>query len=89
MSKLLEEMQAHIASPEFLAYVEQFPDAYDAAVRTTFVSIDEPGSNATQLGKFYQVMWEELPDNPNIRHGAFFKICDFAEQYCFPGEDEG
>jgi len=84
---LLEEMQVFIQSPMFLTYVEHFPDAYQAASELTSVSIEQPGDDLRQLGRFYQTMWDALPDAPYIRHGAFYKICDFAEKYCYPDED--
>jgi len=85
---LLEQMLEHIKSPEFLTYVEAFPDSYDQARLATQVSIDEPGTDVQALGRFYQRLWEALPDAPGIRFGAFYKICDFAEAYCFPSADE-
>ena len=41
-----------------------------------------------ELLKPFQDFWEELPDDPSIRRGPFFEICDLAERYCF-SVDEG
>ena len=80
-------MRAHITSPEFLTYIEAFPDAYEFAKNRSGVSIEQPGDSLTSLGRFYQFLWEALPDAPGIRHGAFYRICDFAEAYCFPDNE--
>jgi hypothetical protein len=50
-----------------------------------------------EILKQFQDFWEALPDSPEIRTGAFFPICDLAEEYCFgetptfeaPGKEEG
>lgn len=39
--------------------------------------------------KFCQCLWEQLPDRMGIRFGAFFRICEFAEEYCFGEDDDG
>lgn len=74
-------------------YVKYFPDSVAEAnyyAGITFEEIMEfnfDEFNEYKVGQWFQDFWEALPDNASIRFGAFYKICDIAEQYCF-GEEE-
>lgn len=39
------------------------------------------------IGNWCQLIWDHLPNDASIRHGAFFVICDIAELYCFGDEE--
>jgi hypothetical protein len=36
-----------------------------------------------KIGRFCQMFWETLPDQSVIRKGAFFDLCNFAEDYTY------
>lgn len=83
--KLTEECKEFLMSEEFARYAAEFPVAYaKACLKTDLInSIGEWPLDWRKLGAFCQRFWETLPDDPSIRHGAFFRLCDFAERYCF------
>jgi hypothetical protein len=37
--------------------------------------------NATDLWHMFEQLWEDLPDVPSIRYGAFFPLCDLCSEY--------
>lgn len=73
-------------SESFADYAKAYPSAYTRACAR--LSLD-PDNRLTwpmewdKVGQFCQEFWELLPDSPSIRFGAFFKLCDFAEDWCF------
>lgn len=36
---------------------------------------------APQIGEWFQLFWEELPDSPKIRRLGFYELCDISEVY--------
>lgn len=79
---LTEEAMGYLNTEAFKQYVEMFPAAWREALRR----IGEAPKHSNVL-ELFQRLWEELPDSPDIRiHPAFYRICDYAEEYCF-GED--
>lgn len=84
-----------LQSEQFASYVNEFAWQYAAACEKCGLQLSSENKvnwltdraawplDFLVLGKFCQTLWEFLPDDPSIRHGAFFKLCDFAEQYVF------
>jgi hypothetical protein len=71
---------------EFRDYAREFSGAYVRACARVNLDPDKRSHwplEWDKIGKFCQVFWETLPDHSMIRHGAFFKLCEFAEHYCF------
>lgn len=71
---------------EFENYAEQFSSEYlTACLKVNLDPINRENwpMNWEKLGRFCQEFWEELPNSPRIRYGAFFKLCDFAEDWCY------
>lgn len=84
-----EILQEFFNSTEFIDYIKSFPHAYKKALEDTFHGkVPTDITTSEQWGEFYQRLWEVLPDSPRIRYGAFFRICDFAEDFCFGSSDE-
>lgn len=80
-------------SPEALEFLQslaarQYMDDFPEATRRALDRLDFSGIVIEDNALYFcQLLWEELPDSEYIRQGAFFTICDFAEQYCFGGGD--
>jgi hypothetical protein len=75
-----------LLSPEFAEYVEDFPLPYERATkRGRLDPLDRTKwpDDWNTLGKFCQDFWELLPDRADIRQGAFFRLCIFAESWVF------
>lgn len=91
MTKLALDCKRFITSTEFANYVHEFTDAYRVAVATVgldrFASREDWPNDWNPLGKFCQAFWETLPNSPDVRHGAFFTLRDFAEDWCFESDD--
>ncbi len=73
-------------SEAFKQYAKEFDAAYIRACWR--VSLDPQNRaqwpmNWDKIGRFCQMFWETLPDQSVIRKGAFFDLCDFAEDYTF------
>lgn len=83
--KIAEECKAFLLSDEFERYAKAYPVAYaKACIRIDLITERNTWPvEWKRLGNFCQVFWETLPDDPSIRRGAFFRLCDFAEQYVF------
>lgn len=75
-----------LQSELFAEYVSEHEGAYKNGCKMVGLSPDARAQWPIEfqtLGKFCHYFWFSLPDDPSIRHGAFFKLCDFAEQYVF------
>lgn len=73
-------------SESFSDYAEEFKSAYRAACYKVGLSPDSRKDWPIvweKVGYFCQEFWDRLPSNSSIRHGAFFQLCDFAEDWCF------
>lgn len=73
-------------STEFAMYAMEFSLPYlRACARVNLDPIDRTKwpLNWDKIGRFCQEFWDCLPAESRIRHGAFFKLCDFAEDWCF------
>lgn len=78
-----------LKTPEALSYLRRWElPAARASVNSglDFNHLEE--ADDIVLLSFFQYFWEALPDIPDIRTGAFFRVCDFAEFYCFEMEDD-
>jgi hypothetical protein len=81
-----QDCHAFLNSESFSQYAKSFPGAYvRASVRA---SLDPQARDKwpkfwEKIGRFCQFFWEELPDSPAIRKGAFFELCNFAEDYTY------
>jgi hypothetical protein len=73
-------------SAAFNQYAKDFHGSY---VRACYRVSLEPNDRANwplnweKIGRFCQMFWETLPDQSVIRKGAFFDLCNFAEDYTF------
>jgi hypothetical protein len=70
----------------FKKYSDDFQAPYFAACKE--VGLDPYGQKKwpmewEKIGRLCQVFWEKLPNHSMIRRGAFFELCNFAEDYCF------
>lgn len=81
------DCKTFLTSKEFADYAKEFPGSYRAAVAAAgldhIASREDWPLEWEKLGWFCQYFWECLPHDPGIRHGAFFKVCEFAEIWCF------
>jgi hypothetical protein len=80
----LQVSKTLLASHSFAQYAKEYADAYRAALLQC--NITEPnqlGDDPEKHGAFFQNFWEALPNNRNIRYGAFYNICEMGEWYCF------
>lgn len=93
---IVVEAEKFRSSKQFASYMAQFMVSFDVVFNRVGIKLDEPittQEQAEKFAKFCQLLWEDLPDSPSIRTGAFFTLCDFAEYHCYgdqvsPGEDE-
>jgi hypothetical protein len=73
-------------SDDFKQYSKDFLSSYIRACEQESLDPNNRSKwpmNWEKLGSFCQSFWEALPDSASIRQGAFFKLCDFSEDYCF------
>lgn len=86
MSKYRDDFIAFI--PELGAYMAQWPEVLHHAewvLGSRMTPEAFAGLTDYQIGGFCSDLWEGLPDNNSIRHGAFFALCDFCSE-C-PGDE--
>lgn len=73
-------------------YVKHFPDSvneanyYSGITFEAISKLDFDEFSEYKVGQWFQDFWEALPDSASIRFGAFYKICDIAEEFCY-GEE--
>jgi hypothetical protein len=80
------DCHAFLNSESFAQYANAFPKAYvGACARVNLDPLDrlQWPLEWDKVGRFCQEFWELLPESSEIRYGAFFKLCDFAEDWCF------
>jgi hypothetical protein len=73
-------------SPDFKQYAKDFHGPYlkaCARVNLDPATRDHWPLEWEKIGRFCQEFWDTLPDHSMIRRGAFFQLCNFAEDFTF------
>lgn len=81
-----QDCHAFLNSEPFAQYAKDFHGSYLRACSRVNLDPDNRAKwpkNWEKIGRFCQMFWETLPDQSVIRKGAFFELCDFAEDYTF------
>lgn len=89
---VVEQAEQLRARKAFIKYLGDYSVDYDYVQQRLGLDLCKEITTAEQAAlfcKFCQLLWEDLPDSPSIRAGAFFDICDFAEYHCFGDEQPG
>lgn len=89
ITDLVKAANAMLLSESYANYCEEFQVAVQRAVNQSgFDGISEVTVENLQTFIIYaNTLWMYLPDNPSIRKGPFFTLCNFCEVYLPECED--
>lgn len=83
---MLEESKKALSNVDMMDYICSFPNSYLTTLKQLGIKdYKDLPEDAEAHGNFWQLFWENLPDERYIRGPQFNLICDLAEWYCFGG----